>query len=94
VALAHELASERWCPPLRMGVHSGAAVCRGGDWYGATVNVAARLVDAAAAGEILISLRTRDLLAGASVGTGTIADRGRCSLKNVGAPVGVFAAAA
>jgi adenylate cyclase len=90
--IARELGSERWCPPLRMGVHSGPAVCRDGDWYGATVNVAARLVDAATAGEILLSIRTRGLLA--SHGSMTIADRGALRFKNVSAPVGVFAAAA
>ena len=90
--IARELAQESWCPPVRMGVHSGTAVRRGGDWYGSTVNVAARLTDAAAAGEVLISLTTRDLLA--SSGPMTIADRGPRSFKNVGAPVGVFAAAA
>lgn len=90
--IARDLADERWCPPVRMGVHSGTAVRRGGDWYGSTVNVAARLTDAAAAGEVLISLTTRELIA--SSGPMTIADRGRRSFKNVGAPVGVFAAAA
>jgi class 3 adenylate cyclase len=90
--IARELSQESWCPPLRMGVHSGAAVQRGSDWYGATVNVAARLTDAAGAGEVLISLTTRDLLS--PVGTVTIADRGARSFKNVAAPVDVFAAAA
>src|SRR4051812_6601824 len=28
-------------PPVRVGLHSGPAVTRGGDWYGNTVNVAA-----------------------------------------------------
>ena len=90
--IAAELSEEGWCPPLRMGVHSGTAVRRGSDWYGSTVNVAARLTDSAGAGEVLISLTTRDLLA--SYGAMTIADRGARSFKNVGAPVGVFAAAA
>jgi adenylate cyclase len=90
--IAAELSEEGWCPPVRMGVHSGTAVRRGADWYGSTVNVAARLTDAAAAGEVLISLSTRNLLA--SNGAMTIADRGPRSFKNVGAPVGVFAAAA
>jgi adenylate cyclase len=89
--IANELSQEAWCPPLRMGVHSGTAVRRGDDWYGSTVNVAARLTDAAAAGEVLISLTTRDLLA--SSDAMTIDDRGARSLKNVGSPVGVFAAA-
>lgn len=90
--IARELAHEPWCPPLRMGVHSGTAVRRGGDWYGSTVNVAARLTDAASGGEVLISLTTRELVA--SSPRMTIADRGARSFKNVGEPVGVFAAAA
>jgi len=90
--IARELSEESWCPPLRMGVHSGTAARRGCDWYGSTVNVAARLTDAAGAGEVLISLTTRELVA--SHGAMTIADRGSRSFKNVASPVGVFAAAA
>jgi len=90
--IASELTAEGWCPPMRMGVHSGTAVRRGRDWYGSTVNVAARLADAAASGEILISLTTREELT--VTGPVTVADRGSHSFKNVGEPVGVFAAAA
>ena len=90
--ISGELRDEPWCPPLRMGVHSGTAARRGSDWYGSTVNVAARLADSAAAGEILISLATRDLID--SYSAMTIADRGSRSFKNVAAPVGVFVAAA
>lgn len=90
LALRSELAGEPWCPPLRMGVHSGAAVRRGADWYGATVNVAARVADAAGAGEILLSRATRERVGRADL---TIADRGARSLKNVAAPLAVFAAA-
>ena len=89
--LRRELAREGGCPPLRMGVHSGSAVERDGDWYGATVNVAARVADAAGADEILLSLTTRERIARAGV---TIADRGARSFKNVTAPLAVFAAAA
>ncbi|MEA2195467.1 MAG: adenylate cyclase [Solirubrobacteraceae bacterium] len=89
--LRRELAEERLCPPLRMGVHSGAAVQRDGDWYGATVNIAARVADVAGAGEILLSKTTRERISRAGV---TIADRGARSFKNVAAPLAVFAAAA
>lgn len=41
--------------PARAGVHTGPAVERDGDWYGTTVNVAARLCTAAAGGEVLVS---------------------------------------
>jgi adenylate cyclase len=91
VARGHA-AGEGRGPAARVGVHSGTAVRRGSDWYGSTVNVAARLAEAAAPGEVLISLTTRDELA--ALGPVTIADRGRRSFKNVGSPVGVFAAAA
>lgn len=89
--LARELSEEAWCPPLRMGVHSGAAVRRGSDWYGATVNVAARLADAAAAGEVLISAATRTCLT--TRDEPKIADRGARSFKNVAAPLSIFSAA-
>lgn len=89
--LRRELAIEGWCPPLRIGMHSGVAVQRGGDWYGSTVNVAARVTDAAAGGEILLSLSTRERIARAGV---PIADRGLRSFKNVAAPLALFAAAA
>jgi class 3 adenylate cyclase len=41
--------------PVRVGVHTGAAVMDGMDWYGATVNVAARLADEAEPNQALIS---------------------------------------
>jgi class 3 adenylate cyclase len=41
--------------PVRIGVHTGPAVMCGWDWYGRTVNVAARLADQAGANEALIS---------------------------------------
>ena len=91
LALRRDLAGEEWCPPLRMGVHSGTAVQRGSDWYGSTVNVAARVADAAGAGEILLSLTTRERIARAGI---TFADRGARSFMNVAARLALFSAAA
>jgi adenylate cyclase len=45
--------------PVRIGVHTGRAVMRGGDWYGSSVNVAARLAREADANEALISSTTQ-----------------------------------
>lgn len=90
--LTREMADEGWCPPLRVGVHSGPAVQRDRDWYGTTVNIAARLADSATAGEILMSVETRDRVA-ESTGY-RFAERGPRSFKNVTAPLAVFAAAA
>ena len=44
--------------PVRVGVHTGPAVRRGGDWYGRAVNVAARLADQAKPNEALVSEAT------------------------------------
>ena len=44
--------------PVRIGVHTGPAVRRGGDWYGSAVNVAARLADQATPNEALVSEAT------------------------------------
>jgi adenylate cyclase len=45
--------------PVRVGVHTGPAVMRGGDWYGGAVNLAARLAGAAEPNQALISGATR-----------------------------------
>jgi adenylate cyclase len=50
-------------PRLRTGVHLGRPRKLGGDYFGVDVNVAARLADAARAGEILVSDRVLERLA-------------------------------
>jgi adenylate cyclase len=50
-------------PPPRIGIHSGAALYRDGDYYGREVNRAARVVARAAGGEVLV---TRPVVDGAS----------------------------
>ena len=40
-------------PAVRVGVHTGPAVERDGDWFGTTVNVAARVCSHASPGEVL-----------------------------------------
>jgi class 3 adenylate cyclase len=54
--------------PVRVGVHTGPAVMRGCDWYGNTVNLAARLAGEAEPGEALISSATRDAARGEARG--------------------------
>jgi adenylate cyclase len=73
-------------PPVRVGIHSGPAVCRAGDWYGTTVNVAARLCAAAAGGEVLVSDSTAD--AAGRVHGALVGERRLHWLKNVIDPVG------
>jgi class 3 adenylate cyclase len=45
-------------PPVRVGIHTGPAVTRDGDWYGTTVNLASRLCAAAVGGQVLASEQT------------------------------------
>jgi class 3 adenylate cyclase len=58
VRIVEELEAIPSFPPVRVGVHTGPAVQKQGEWYGRTVNVAARLCSAAAGGEVLVSEQT------------------------------------
>jgi adenylate cyclase len=42
-------------PQLRVGVASGSAVSRAGDWFGSPVNVASRVTDVARPGTVLVA---------------------------------------
>ncbi|MGH2950832.1 MAG: adenylate/guanylate cyclase domain-containing protein [Solirubrobacterales bacterium] len=55
VRIVEELESIPGFPAVRVGVHTGPAVQKQGEWYGRTVNVAARLCSAAGGGEALVS---------------------------------------
>ena len=50
--------------PVRMGLHTGDATARDGDWFGPTLNRVARIMDAGHAGQILCSTTTAALLEG------------------------------
>jgi class 3 adenylate cyclase len=71
--------------PVRVGIHTGPAIERDGDWYGTTVNIAARLCDAAGSGQVLASEATMRA-AGALDGDGR-ADRRLHHLRNLREPV-------
>src|ERR1700694_2929343 len=47
-------------PRLRIGVASGCAVTRAGDWFGSPVNVASRVTGAARPGTALVDEPPRD----------------------------------
>jgi len=50
-------------PAVRIGLDAGSAIEHRGDWYGSTVNTAARVAESARAGEVLITERVRGLIA-------------------------------
>jgi class 3 adenylate cyclase len=78
-------------PAIRAGMHTGPAVERQGDWYGATVNVASRLCSAAGGGEVLVSEATAH--AAPSLREVRLGERRLHWLKNVTEPVAAHPAA-
>lgn len=65
---------------VRCGIHSGEIETLGDDVAGLAVNIAARVTDAAGAGEVVVSRTVRDLVVGAGF---SFTSRGRHSLKGV-----------
>jgi adenylate cyclase len=53
------LGGRRGHPQVRAGIDVGPAVAHAGDWYGSTVNTAARVADAALPGELVLTERAR-----------------------------------
>lgn len=49
-------------PQLRVGVASGSAVSRAGDWFGSPVNVASRVTGVARPGAVLVAESTREVI--------------------------------
>lgn len=76
-----ELSGRRGFPPIRIGMHTGPAVERAGDWFGGTVNVAARVAATAGVGEALVTRETR--AAAGAVMNVELRERGRLALKHV-----------
>ena len=48
--------------PVRMGIHTGEAESRDGDYFGPTLNLAARVMDAGHGGQVLVSSATAGLV--------------------------------
>lgn len=88
--IVNEIGGRHFFPTVRVGMNTGFAVKRGGDWFGATVNVAARISGVAAGDEVLLSEATRDA-AGCLDGV-ELRERGRRSLRNVAEPVLIYEA--
>ena len=85
-----ELEEDPTFPLVRIGIHSGEAVAHDGDWYGRTVNVAARLCAVAPGGEVLVSDATR--VAAGRLPKVEFGARRLHWLRNVTEPVGTYSA--
>jgi adenylate cyclase len=77
-------------PPAHVGLHAGPVVFQGGDYFGRTVNVAARIAEYARAGEVLVSQEVVDAAEGAPV---TFTPIGPVELKGVSGPLQLHRAA-
>jgi adenylate cyclase len=88
--ITHELLQGHRAPAVRVGLHHGPAIERDGDYFGAAVNLAARVSAEANGGEVLVTGQTAALapdLPGVYYES-----RGRRELRNVREPVELFAA--
>ncbi len=92
VELGLRIVEEFWAhpdfPTVRVGVNSGPAVEQDGDWFGAAVNLAARVSGAAEGGEVLVSeatLRSAGELEGIE-----LLSEGEHRFRNVPGPVRIY----
>jgi adenylate cyclase len=76
-------------PPAHVGVAAGPVIRQGGDYYGRTVNLASRISDRAAGGQVLVS---EPVVEKASVPGVTFVGIGSIELKGLKGPVDLFEA--
>jgi class 3 adenylate cyclase/YHS domain-containing protein len=88
--ITHDLLRGHGAPAVRVGLHHGPAIERDGDYFGAAVNLAARVAALAIGGEVLLTAHTAAL---APTLEGILYQpRGRQTLRNIREPVELFAA--
>jgi predicted ATPase/class 3 adenylate cyclase len=75
---------------VRMGLHSGEAETRVGDYFGPTVNRAARIMSVGHGSQVLLSAATAALLMDQLPDQVTLQDLGEQRLKDLGRPERVF----
>jgi adenylate cyclase len=76
-------------PPAHVGLHAGPVVFQGGDYFGRTVNIAARIADHAEPGQVLVS---QEIVNSTDQGDVAFTAIGSVALKGVSQPVELFSA--
>jgi adenylate cyclase len=76
-------------PPAHVGIHAGPVVFQEGDYFGRTVNLAARIAEYARPGEVLVGQEVVDAADGAPV---TFTEIGPVELKGVAGPLRLYTA--
>jgi adenylate cyclase len=90
VRLVGEVGTRHGSLAVRVGAHTGSAVQRDGDWFGAAVNLAARVAAVAERGEVVMTEVTHSA-AGGAVAEYEIEARPGQTFKNVAEPVTIYA---
>jgi adenylate cyclase len=76
-----EMVARQGLPPAHVGIHAGPVIFQDGDYFGRTVNLAARIADYARPGEVLVS---QEVVDAAEEGPVTFTEIGPVELKGVG----------
>ena len=79
-------------PPAHVGLHAGPIVVQQGDYYGQTVNMAARIADYARPGEVLVSRAIVEAASGRHPDVTSFAAIGGVELKGVVGTTELFVA--
>jgi predicted ATPase/class 3 adenylate cyclase len=75
---------------VRMGIHTGEAEARAGDYYGSALNRATRLMSVGSGGQILVSAATSALVRDLVPDGATLLDLGEHRLKDLVAPEHIY----
>ena len=91
----HQILAQSWKEigdPLRvrMAIHAGPAESRDGDYFGGTLNRAARMLASAHGGQIVLSKAVVDLLGNRLRDTGKLIDLGEHRLRDLVRPEHIF----
>jgi adenylate cyclase len=84
-----EAAPDIGLPSAHVGLHAGPVLFQEGDYFGRTVNIAARIADYARPGEVVVSQEVVDL---SSAETVSFTEIGRVELRGVSGPQHLFSA--
>ena len=88
--VVNDVGGRHYWPTVRVAMHTGAATERGGDWFGSTVTLAARVSGVARGGEVLLTEAT--VAAAGPLDDVGLRQHGRHTLKKVSAPLLLYAA--
>jgi adenylate cyclase len=84
-----EKVADAGLPPAHVGLHAGPVVFQSGDYFGRTVNLAARIASYARPGEILVS---KELMDAAQTSDVLFTEIGLVELKGVAGAIDLYAA--